>query len=90
MFIHTGQQMRGDVKSEPVSVPSMVMALIGIMAAAIENVPPSSPVTTTLPPRASSPVANCSDRSEPTKSQAANTPPVDARIALRASGSAGS
>ena len=35
----------------------MVMALIANMAAAIENVPPSSPVTTILPPRASTPVA---------------------------------
>ena len=74
----------------PVSVPSMVIALIANMAAAIENVPPSSPVTTTLPPRASTPVQNCSERSEPTKSQAASTPPVAAMIARRACGSDGS
>ena len=36
--------------SVPVSVPSIVIALMANMAAAIEKLPPSSPVTTTLPP----------------------------------------
>ena len=53
------------------------------MAAGSEKLPPSSPVTTTLPPRMSTPVTNCNDFSEPTKSQAENTPPVAAMIALR-------
>jgi hypothetical protein len=38
--------------SVPVSVPSMVIALMPNMAAAMEKLPPRSPVTTTLPPRA--------------------------------------
>ena len=56
----------------------------------VEYIPPIRPVTTTLPPFAIAPSANCRERSEPTKSQAAKTPPVAARIALRAAGSAGS
>jgi hypothetical protein len=38
--------------SVPVSVPSMVIAMMPNIAAAIEKFSPSSPVTTTFPPRA--------------------------------------
>jgi hypothetical protein len=41
------------------------------MATGMVKAPPNSPVTTTLPPLASAPTANCSERSAPTKSQAA-------------------
>ena len=72
--------------SVPVKVPSIVIALMANMAAAVEKLPPRRPVTTTLPPRAKRPVANCSDLSEPTKSQIASNPPPVAphhRLAAR-------
>ena len=56
------------------------MALSTNIATGSGKLPPSRPVTTTLPPLASAPVAKASDFSEPTKSQAANTPPPVALI----------
>ena len=45
------------------------------MVADSGKLPPRRPVTTILPPLARTLVAKASDFSEPTKSQAANTPP---------------